>query len=140
MNEGGSRVPLIASWPGVTPQGKVLKDLVDFSDMYPTFAEIAGAKMPKDMTFDGQSYAPQLRGEAGKPREWAYVQLGAKWYVRSAGWKLNQDGELFDMKEAPFVEKPVAADNKDADARAGREKLQKVLDTLKPAAGKTDKP
>jgi hypothetical protein len=60
--------------------------------------------------------------------------------VRSPGWKLTQSGDLFDMKDAPFVEKAVAADAKDADARAAREKLQKVLATLKPAAGKVDKP
>jgi arylsulfatase A-like enzyme len=140
MLEGGSRVPLIANWKGVTPQGKVLKDLTDFSDMYVTFAEVAGAKLPKDMTFDGHSYAPQLRGQPGKPREWVYVQLGKKWYVRSQDWKLTESGELFDMKDAPFVEKPVAADSKDPEARAGREKLQKVLDTLKPGVGKKEKP
>jgi hypothetical protein len=60
--------------------------------------------------------------------------------VRSQDWKLTQGGELFDMKDAPFVEKPVPADTKDEGARAGREKLQKVLDTLRPAAGKVDKP
>jgi arylsulfatase A len=140
MLEGGSRVPLIANWKGVTPEGKVVKDLTDFSDMYATFAEVAGAKLPKEKTFDGQSYAAQLRGQPGKPREWIYVQLGNKWYVRSRDWKLTQSGELFDMKEAPFVEKPVAADSNDAEARAGREKLQKVLDTLNPAAGKQEKP
>jgi arylsulfatase A len=140
MLEGGSRVPLIANWKGVTPEGKVLKDLTDFSDPYVTFAEVAGAKLPKDVTLDGRSFAPQLRGQAGNPREWIYVQLGNKWYVRSQDWKLTQSSDLFDMKDAPFVEKPVAADTKDATAIAGREKLQKVLDTLKPAAGKVDKP
>jgi arylsulfatase A-like enzyme len=140
MLEGGSRVPLIANWKGVTPQGKVLKNLTDFSDMYATFAEIAGAKLPKDMTFDSQSFAPQLRGQAGKPREWIFVQLGARWYVRSQDWKLTEGGDLFDMKDAPFVEKLVAADSTDAAARAGREKLQEVLDRLRPAAGKTDRP
>jgi arylsulfatase A len=140
MLEGGSRVPLIASWKGVTPEGKVLKDLTDFSDMYATFAEVAGAKMPTEIPFDGQSFAPQLRGETGKPREWIYVQLGNKWYVRSQNWKLTQSGELFDMKDAPFVEKPVAADSADADARAAREKLQKVLDGLNPKGGKVQKP
>ena len=138
MREGGSRVPLIANWPGVAPEGKVLKDLVDFSDMYATFAELAGAKLPTELPIDGHSYAPQLRGEAGKPREWVYVQLGAKWYVRSTRWKLTQDGELFDLTDAPFVEKLVDRDTKDAEAIAGREKLQKALDTLKPGAGKSD--
>jgi arylsulfatase A len=136
--EGGSRVPLVCNWPGVAPAGKVLKDLVDFSDMYATFAEVAEAKLPEGVTIDGQSYAPQLRGEAGKPREWVFVQLGAKWYVRSPGWKLNESGEFFDMKDAPFVEKPVAADTTDAAARAGREQLQKALASLNPASGKKD--
>src|SRR5207245_9026641 len=47
MLEGGSRVPLVANWKGVTPEGRVLKGLIDFSDMYPTFAEVAGARMPE---------------------------------------------------------------------------------------------
>jgi arylsulfatase A len=140
MLEGGSRVPLIANWKGVTPAGKVLKDLTDFSDMYVTFAEVAGAPLPRDVTLDGQSFAPQLHGQPGKPREWVFVQLGARWYVRSQDWKLTQNGELYDMKDAPFVEKPVAPDSKDPAAVAGREKLKKVLDTLKPAAGKVDMP
>ena len=110
MNEGGSRVPLIANWKGVTPAGGVLKDLVDFSDFYATFAELAGAKLPDGLTFDSRSFAPQLRGEKGTPREWTYVQLGAKWYVRNDGWKLTEKGELFDMSDAPFAQKPVPAD------------------------------
>jgi arylsulfatase A len=140
MLEGGSRVPLIANWKGVTPEGKVLRDLTDFSDIYATFAQIAGAPLPKHLTFDSHSFAPQLHGHPGKPREWIYVQLGHQWYVRSQDWKLTQSGDLFDMKDAPFVEKPVAADTQDTQARAGREMLQKVLHTLNPAAGKVEKP
>jgi arylsulfatase A len=136
MMEGGARVPLIANWKGTTPAGKVLKDLVDFSDFFPTFAEVAGAKMSEGVTFDGRSFAPQLRGQAGSPREWIYVQLGGRWYVRNDGWKLNQAGELFDMSDAPFVEKLVSADGQNAAAKAARQKLQAVLDELKPAAGK----
>jgi arylsulfatase A len=137
--EGGSRVPLIANWKGVTPEGKVVKDLIDFSDMYPTFAQVAGAKLPANLTFDGHSFAPQLQGLPGKPREWIYVQLGHKWYVRSREWKLTESGALFDMKDAPFAEKPVPAKTTDEAARAGRARLQKVLDALDPAAGKTER-
>jgi len=135
MLEGGSRVPLIANWKGTLPAGKVLNDLVDFSDFFATFAEVAGAKMPEGMTFDSRSFAPQLRGEQGAPRDWIYVQLGAKWYVRNQGFKLTQGGELFDMSDAPFVEKTVAADTKDEASLAARAKLQAVLDQLNPGAG-----
>jgi arylsulfatase A-like enzyme len=137
MQEGGSRVALIANWKGVTPAGSVLSDLTDHSDLLPTFAELAGAKAPQDATFDGTSFAPQLRGEKGSPREWIFVQLGARWYARNGGWKLNESGELFDMKHAPFVEQSIPADGKDPAAQAARERLQAVLAELNPAAGKT---
>jgi len=39
------------------------------------------------------------------------------WYVREANWKLNQAGELFDMRDAPFTEKLIAADSNDAAER-----------------------
>ena len=136
MLEGGSRVPLIASWKGTMPAGKVLNDLVDFSDFFATFAELAGAKMPEGVTFDSRSFAPQLRGEKGTPREWVFVQLGPKWYVREQGFKLTQSGELFDMSDAPFVEKPVPAESAGDDAKAARTRLQAVLDKLSPATGK----
>lgn len=137
VNEGGSRVPLIANWQGTTPAGRVLKDLVDFSDFYATFAELAGAKLPENLTFDSRSFAPQLRGQPGSPRDWAYVQLGAKWYVRDGGWKLTEQGELFDLHDAPFAQKRTPAEGQSAEAKAARDRLQAALDTLNPAGGVT---
>jgi len=126
--EGGSRVPCIANWPGTTPAGVVSKNLVDFSDMLPTFAELAGVKPSDDREIDGRSFAPQLRGEKGSPREWAYVHLRGERYVRSANWKLNAAGELFDMRDAPYQQILVPADTTNADAIAARKSLQAALD------------
>jgi len=131
MKEGGSRVPLIVNWKGTAPEGRVLADLTDVTDFFPTLAELAGAKPPEGVTIDGHSFAAQIRGQAGKPREWLYVQLGDKRYVRDARWKLNNDGELFDMKEAPFREIPVPADSGNAEAQPARKRLQAALDNLK---------
>ena len=135
---GGSLVPLIVSWPGNTPAGKVSNTLVDASDFLPTFAEIAGAKLPEKTIIDGKSFVPQIRGEKGQPREWAFVQLARMWYVRDAGWKLNQTGELFDLSDAPFTEKLTPRDSKDAAAVAARVRLQAALDRLNPAGGILD--
>ena len=140
MLEGGAHVPFIANWKGTAPAGKVLKDLVDFTDLFATFADLAGAKLPEGVTFDGRSFAPQLKGEAGSPRPWIFVQLGGAWYVREPLWKLNEKGELYDMKDAPFEERLVSADAEDAEATAARKRLQAALDTLNPAAGKTAPP
>ena len=33
------------------------------------------------------------------------MQLGKKWYVRDRGFKLTESGNLYDMSDAPFIEK-----------------------------------
>jgi len=132
LKEGGSRVPLIATWKGTTPEGKVNSDLIDFTDFYVTFADLAGAKLPEGHKLDGQSFAPQLRGEKGHPREWTFIQIADKWYARNSGWKLNNDGQLFDMSDAPFSEKLVLPGEESEEAKLARKKLQAVLDGLNP--------
>lgn len=82
MLEGGSRVPLIVNWPGTTPSRVVRKDLVDFSGMLPTFVELGGGTLPAGITIDGRSFAPQIHGQKGSPREWVYIQLGTERYLR----------------------------------------------------------
>lgn len=128
MLEGGSRVPLIAHWPGIAPTGKVNRDLIDFSDFFTTCADLAGAKLPEGVKLDGRSFAPQLRGEKGTPREWVYVELNGRSYVRDGRFKLTNGGELFDLTEAPYKEIAVADDSADAAAVAARKQLQAVLD------------
>jgi arylsulfatase A len=135
MEEGGGLVPLIISWRGVTPESKLNENFADASDLLPTFAEIAGAPLPENRIIDGKSLFPQIKGETKSPRTWAFTQLGENYHVREAGWKLNQAGQLFDMKNAPFEESPVAADSKDAAALAARARLSEVLAGLNPAAG-----
>jgi arylsulfatase A-like enzyme len=53
------------------------KDLVDLSDIFPTLCELTGAKLP-DQSLPGRSFAPQLLGKPGTPREWIHVQDGDK--------------------------------------------------------------
>jgi len=136
MLECGGLVPMIASWPGKTPSKKVIAQLIDSSDFLVTFAEITGGHLPKDTIFDGTSIAPQLRGEAGRPREWVFNQLASMWYVRDARWKLNEKGELFDMSHAPFAEKLVVTAT--PDSTVARAKLAAVLAKLNPAGGIPD--
>ena len=138
MLEGGSPEPLIVNWPGVTPAGKVRTDMIDSSDFVPTFAELAGAKLPAKTVIDGRSFVASIRGEKKQARDWVYLQLASKWYTREAGWKLTQAGELFDMSDAPFAEKLVATDTKDPAAIAARKRLQAALDQLNPAGGIVD--
>ena len=73
--EGGSRVPLIANWQGTLSSGGTSNDLIDFSDLLPTFADLAGAKLPEGVKFDGRS----LRNSSGRKGEPTGMDLRSTW-------------------------------------------------------------
>jgi arylsulfatase A-like enzyme len=75
-SENGIAVPLVMRWTGRN-EGLVSKALVDFTDFMPTFAELAGAKLPEDTTIDGVSFADVLQGgNLDGPREWIMTMGG----------------------------------------------------------------
>ena len=138
MLECGSLVPWIVNWKGRGQSGKVIDDLVDATDWMPTFAALTGAKLPENVILDGKSFAPQLKGEKGTPREWIFMELGNQWYVREEKWKLNRANELFDMRNAPFEEILIPADSKDEIAMSARQRLSAVLKSINPEGGIMD--
>ncbi len=69
--EAGVCAPFIVSCPGRVPSGARVDAITDFTDLLPTFAELAGAKIPNGLVLDGKSIAPLLTGKAKtSPREW----------------------------------------------------------------------
>ena len=138
MLECGSLVPWIVNWKSGIKPGKVINDLVDATDWMPTFAALTGAKLPENVILDGKSFAPQLKGEKGTPREWIFMELGNQWYVREDKWKLNRANELFDMRNAPFEEILIPADSKDEIAMSARQRLSAVLKSINPEGGIMD--
>jgi arylsulfatase A len=139
MTDAGTRVPLIACWPGVIPEGRVSRDLVDFSDFLPALVEAAGARLHAGFEPDGRSFLAQLRGERGQPREWVY-----SWYSRDGGpegsefardrrFKLYRDGRLFDVASDPLEERDLAAapEAAMAEASTARRRLEEVLERFR---------
>ena len=130
-------MPMIAYWPGTTPAGKVCDDLVDSTDLFTTFTELAGGKMPSDRVMDGVSFSQLLYGKPlTNPRNWIFVLLGPFWFDENQKWKLHENGDLNDMSNAPFAEPIVPKSSNIPDASAARSYLQGVLDHLNPKAGK----
>jgi len=89
--DGGMREPCIMRWPGKVPAGTVCRELCTAMDILPTFAELAGARLPRKR-FDGHDIWPLMSGEPGakSPYEafyfYRYNELHA---VRSGRWKLH---------------------------------------------------
>ncbi len=70
--EGGVRVPCIVRWPGMIHAGRVVDEPAMTIDLFPTIAEIVGAKLP-ERSIDGVSIAETLLGEqSSAPHHEAY--------------------------------------------------------------------
>ena len=73
--EGGTRVPLIVHWPGVTKPGSICDVPVISVDLYPTLLEAAGVEDRPGHRPDGVSLVPLLRQTGGLERDalfWHY--------------------------------------------------------------------
>jgi arylsulfatase A len=127
----GIHVPLIAYWPEKIKKGLVFDPLIEFSDFFPTFADIAG--VPADV--DGKSFFPLLSGGDYIPRQTAFVHYDPRWgarvnqyrnqFVMTDQYKLYQDGKFFDHSNDVLEERPLDKDSlkgKALEIRAGLEK------------------
>lgn len=94
--EGGIRVPLIVSQPGVIKAGSVCDALVGPADFYPTLLEMAGLRLRPEQHLDGVSFAGVFRGEAGQRHKlrWHYPHYSRHTMgfpsgaIRQDDWKL----------------------------------------------------
>ena len=130
---------MIVQWPKVVKKGQVSNSLVVSTDFFVTFAEITGAQMPKGVIHDGVSFLPILKGDQSKERKNIFMQLANMYYVRSKEYKLNEKGELYDMKNAPFEEILIDPANMSPKEAAAKKELQAEMDRLNPKGGYIDK-
>jgi arylsulfatase A-like enzyme len=96
--EGGMREPCIMRWPGKIPAGMVCSEMATTMDFLPTFAKLAGAKVPNDRIIDGKDIAALMTDPKAKTpyKEFFYyfeTRLGA---VRSGKWKLVVEHKIHD--------------------------------------------
>lgn len=124
MTDAGTRVALIANRPGTIPTGRVVDDLVEFTDFLPTFLDLAGGG-PRPR-LDGLSFASRLRGGGPGPRRWAYVDYRGRRWARTQSWKLYGDGRLFDMRRGRLEEQP-AEIGIDPETERARDELTDLL-------------
>jgi arylsulfatase A-like enzyme len=132
MYEGGTRVSLLARWPGVTPPGSVCTAPVTSPDFYPTLLEAAGLEPMPEQHRDGVSLVGLLKGRTGLAREaiyWHYPHYGNQGgtpgcSIRMGDHKLIEffeDGrvELYDLRHDASEERDLSAAEPDL-ARAMR--------------------
>jgi arylsulfatase A len=82
------REPCIVRWPGQVPPGAVCDEVAATIDLLPTFAKLAGGKVPADRPIDGKDISDLVLGKAGakSPHEYYFVAHG-NGALRSGPWK-----------------------------------------------------
>jgi len=66
----GLKVPFVVRWPEVVKAGTKSNQLIHYTDVLPTFVQIAGGKA--DTTIDGKSFLPILLGQDIEIHEYVY--------------------------------------------------------------------
>jgi arylsulfatase A len=133
--DAGTRVLLVANWPGTISDGRICRDLIDFSDFVPTICDILGVTIPEELKIDGRSFLPQLMGTKDHPRDWIYCWYSrsgnaekAKEFARNQRYKLYRSGEFYDVQNDVLEKKSLTAVDMDNNARQARAMLQRALD------------
>ncbi|MEC7776481.1 MAG: sulfatase-like hydrolase/transferase, partial [Planctomycetota bacterium] len=124
----GVHVPFVVRAPFLNKGGVVSRDLVDFTDVYPTFLELAGAKPPAKLKLDGKSFVPSLRGSEDpyKKRSWVFSQIGKFRMIRDWTHIVDSKGAFHNLLKDPRQERKVNPLDKIAPGR--RQRLQMILD------------
>lgn len=115
FGEGGIRIPILFSMPGMLPSGKTISGLVSAMDVFPTILELVGGTIPSNL--DGRSLVSFMNSGSSIGHDMLFWSNGKEfkniknpdeknatnWVVRKGPWKLIQSGGWthtnFEMKD-----------------------------------------
>jgi arylsulfatase len=115
-HEGGTHVPAFWRWKGVLGEGTDISALTAHVDLFNTFCDLAGAKIPGGIQkIDGRTMLPLLEdANADWPDRELFVHVGRwkkgedpngskfkKCAVRTQRWRLVNNKELYDIANDP---------------------------------------
>lgn len=109
LMEGGFRVPFVAKWPGVLPEGLVSDEMGINFDLFATCLNMAGVPLPSDRILDGRDLLPTLRGVAPSPHDTFFYYFGHELVaVRHQNWKyhrryMSDNGGYPLFRHGPFL-------------------------------------
>ena len=108
LTENGVNAPFVVNAPGLIPEGVSTDALIDFTDIFPTLADLAGVELPADASLDGISFAPVLKPGGKGEREWILAmgslagRLGDDDMIRN--WHSFRDRAIRDKRYKVYVD------------------------------------
>ena len=106
--ESVHRIPFLLKYPNCE-KNKVVDEMIESVDLYPTMCELCGIQIPKDV--EGQSVIPIVEnGKEGKQQvvcEWEFLRYRNKVNaIRTSRYRMvyygyDESGELYDIEQDP---------------------------------------
>ena len=138
--EGGLRVPMVVSWPGVIKGGTTSDVPVNSMDFFPTFVHAAGGSTAEIKQLEGLDLSPAFKGVDKLDRDALYWhfphnRMEVSHYmggtILQGDWKFYKgygliEDKLFNLKDDPMEKKNVLKSNPDL-AKSMEEKLNQWL-------------
>ena len=110
--EGGVRSPLFVRWPGKIPSGAKLTGISGAIDLMPTLCALASVPRSTALPIDGLDLSKQLlAGSGGLPDRRIFSHWNNNVSVRTAKYRMDTKGALFDMEKDPDQKRDVATEN-----------------------------
>lgn len=107
-DEGGIRSICYLRWSRKLPPGRSITQIAGAIDLLPTLTSLAGVDRVGDRPLDGRDLTPLLLGEAPEwPDRMLFSTWGNKLSVRTQRYRLDHQGELYDMQSDPGQSTPV---------------------------------
>jgi arylsulfatase B len=109
LYEGGIRVPMMVSLPGIIPKNVVLDNVVSALDILPTICEVTNTGIPKNV--NGIGLMELLKGKQSDiEHDTLFWDMGHEFAVRAGKWKLfistnnnNAKYEMVDVELGEFL-------------------------------------
>ncbi|MCK4960777.1 MAG: sulfatase-like hydrolase/transferase [Planctomycetes bacterium] len=136
-NEDGPRVPFVVSCPSIVNRRGVTSELMEFSDIFPTFMEFSGASVPTGYELDGKSLVPFLTGKSDVHRDSIISYIATARMARTRRWLLeavdpvygDPKGRLYDCGAGHLRKQyKEVTGSTDPEVVAARKALEKILD------------
>lgn len=106
-DEGGVRSPLFVKWPAQIQSGLSIKEIAGAIDLGPTLFDLCDIKRP-DIAYDGQSLkALLLQEDKAWPERHIMHHWNQKTSIRTQNYKLDHQGNLYDMTKDPQQLQPI---------------------------------
>jgi len=128
----GNHVPMIINWPEIIKSSRDFHGIIDFTDILPTLADIAGIN-PSSYYTDGKSFINVLNGDESRTnKNEVFIHYSPRWgrfghnrWVMNSEYQLYRDGRFYNTGKDPLEK--VQLSNSEEDEQKIKTKFEAIL-------------